>query len=207
MNVEKIAVFMKEHCLADSLALANTIVVFERKNAKWMNIEEFYVNLSAVLSVAELRAEIRRIAEKLGTCRIAAGYQISGVIYRELDKMGFSIFEIPRCSEEILDDILRDVQEENTLSNIEEVGADKPAQTDTPGVYFFDLQRLQDKNPEISSKQALKDFLDSVPFYELHLVCAHIPPWIKSGLYDIREEQTTDGKTIAVIKKKQCGGG
>lgn len=207
MSIDKIAVFMKEYSLDVSLPLANTMLVFKRDDDKWMNIEKFYVNLSAGLSIEQLRAEIRRIAEKLGTCRIAAGYQISGIIYRELDKMGFSIFEITHCSEEILDGILRDVEEANASGSAAEGGAEKPAQTDTPGVYFFDLQRLQKEKPDISSKQALREFFDTVPFYELHLVCAHIPPWLKNGMYDIREENTEDGKTIAVIRNKQCGGG
>lgn len=206
MNHNRIAIFMKDGAIVESLSSANTIVVFERKDTKWINIGEHYVNLSIDLTAPMLRAEIRRVAEKLGDCRICAGLQISGVIYRELDRMGFSIFEIPQCSGEILDHILRDIEEERASGDIIAGSVDKPVQTDMPGVYYFDLQRLQAEKPEISSKQALKDFLETVPFYELHLVCAHIPPWINDGIYDICDEQTGDNRIIATIKKKQCGG-
>jgi hypothetical protein len=44
-----------------------------------------------------------------------------------------------------------------------------PVETDTPGVFRLDLIRLQRERPDVSSKMALKDFLGTTPFYELHL--------------------------------------
>ncbi|MDR2615541.1 MAG: hypothetical protein LBC28_03070, partial [Oscillospiraceae bacterium] len=64
-----------------------------------------------------------------------------------------------------------------------------------PGEYSFDLAALQAERPEISSKTALRDWLDNTPFTRLRLRCRHTPPWIAgSGKYDIYE--TPDGESI-----------
>lgn len=206
MISDKIAIFMKDTCEAASCGMADTIAVFEKTDGEWVRNETLYVNSMERSGIPEIRSEIRRIAEALGACRIAAGTQISGIMYQELDKLGFSIFEITQCSPAVLDEILKDVTELNASAGTPEEAPGKPAETETPGVFFFDLQRLQNAHPEISSKQALRDFLENEPFYELRLVCAHLPPWLENGGYDINTEPMADGQTLAVLRKKQCGG-
>jgi hypothetical protein len=51
---------------------------------------------------------------------------------------------------------------------------------------------------------ALKDFLGTTPFYELHLKCAHVPPWMEDDRYEIKTEPA-DGGVLAVVRKSNCG--
>jgi hypothetical protein len=202
----QIAVFMRGYTKSTSSTVITTVIVFEKSNAGWNEISRYYVNISADLDLSSLRAEIRKTLDLLGGCRVAAGASISGVLFRELDSRGFSVFEIESCSPETLDGILDDMNESLSDEDGVEVIPTQPVETETPGVYQLDLDRLQETFPEITSKQALRDFLDTTPFIELRLLCAHVPPWLESESLDISIEKTGAAVTAA-IRKKQCKGG
>ena len=205
MNL-KIAVFMKGDNKSASSTSSTTVIVFEKNNEVWDELNRHYVNIATDMDLASLRTEIRKTIDLLGDCRVAAGAQISGVLFRELDSRGFSVFEIESCSPETLDGILSDIDEALKDEPHARDVPSTPVETQTPGVYHLDLVNLQQAYPEVSSKQALRDFLDSTPFYELRLVCAHLPPWLEDGPYDISTEKT-NAALIATIRKKQCQGG
>jgi hypothetical protein len=202
----KIAVFMKEIKNDVSYQVPLTVRVFEKRESEWVKLGYDYVNLSANMDLPSVRQEIMRLLDSLGNCRIAAGTEITGVLYRELDSHGYAVFEIDDCSPDTLDGILRDLDE--TIQAADGTGdvPRKPVETETPGVYFMDLNRLQESYPDMSSKQALREFLESTPFYELKIACAHLPPWLENGPYDISEEKT-GVSVMATIRKKQCRGG
>lgn len=207
MTNKRIVAIMKDDKQNDSLPSAYMVAVFERLSAAWTEIERYYVNINEAEGISALRTEIRNVISWLGECRIAAGAQISGIVYQELDRAGFSIFEISQISPEILDDILLDVEEAEKARCAVAGVPMAPIETSTPGIYSLDLIKLQQAFPELSSKQALRPFLDNTPFYELRLICAHIPPWLEQEPYDIKTEKEKDGEIIAVVRKKQCGGG
>ena len=79
-----------------------------------------------------------------------------------------------------------------------------PVQTQTPGVYFLNLLELQKECPEISSKKALASFLSDTPFLELHLVCAHIPPWLIADSAHEKKIKKEEGGLYVTITKSQC---
>ncbi len=202
----KISVIMKDALGVASLSMPITIVVFEKKNALWFEKDRHYVNVEAGGGLGAMRLEIAKLIGSLGDCRIAAGSDITGVLYRELDRHGFSIFEIEDCSPETLDGILCDIDEANLFAGNLHDTPTKPVETETPGIYHLDLMRLQRDFPEMTSKEALREFLDTTPFYELRLVCQHIPPWLEIAPYEITSEQ--GGLAVhATIRKKQCKGG
>lgn len=202
----KIAVFIQDKFRS---ALSETMmrtIVFEQSDGVWNQIEEYYVNLSPGADVGTVREEIKKLLERLDNCRIVAGSSFSGVLYRELDSRGFSIFEVDEFSPGTLDSILRDIDEARIEAGLAADAPTHPIEMNTTGVYQLDLVKLQKANPEISSKQALCEFLETTPFYELRLVCAHVPPWLMSGSYDISTETAGD-VVAATIRKKQCRGG
>lgn len=207
MKNEKIAVIMKECGKIDSLLVADKIRIYEKQDAGWEYHEEHYVNIDDQAELVYMRSELQKIIHKLNDCRIIAGGEISGIVYNEFNRFGYSIFEIPEISSEIFDGIVMDIiAAEETAAHSKDIKMTQPTETSVPGVYYLDLIKLQMESPEISSKKALKEFLDNTPFYELQLLCEHIPPWLSTEIFDIADSKTDAGKTLAVIRIKQCGG-
>ena len=199
-----IAVFMNEVGVPASLSSAKQIAVYENKDGSWSAMREIYVNFGAITDMTALRSEVKKLAAELGECRITAGSKMNGIIYRELNSLGFSIFEIDQVNAPILDGILSDIKEAEYEENNSNTEVLRPVETETPGVFSFDLIRYQQQFPERSSKQALKEFLQNTPFFELKLTCSHIPPWLEKD-YQIETEHLENAKYIATIRNKQCG--
>lgn len=203
MDKCKIVVFLKEGDIVASFSSADVIVVFEKKQTEWVKIKRAYVNEKIDETLGDLRTAIRGVGD-FDDCRIVAGADISGIVYQELSRMGFSIFEINKCTPDVLDGILSDVEAAEREAEEAGRGMTSPVETGTPGIFFLDLVRLQEARPDITSKQALQTFLEKAPFYELHLACAHVPPWIENGPYEVKMETADNGSSVAVIRKKRC---
>ena len=204
MFADIIAVFMNDSNIVDSAASAKCVHVFKKANNTWTVSNILGIDFSTCKDISTLRKAVKELVVSLGECRIAAGKQMSGIIYRELDRYGFSIFEIDNAKPEILDGILMDLEEAEQSDSALET-ATTPVETDSPGVYAFDLIQYQRQFPEKSSKQALKEFLEHTPFYELKLTCSHIPPWLETA-YEVDNNDSSDGNIVATVRKKQCGG-
>jgi hypothetical protein len=155
------------------------------------------------LSVSGARDALGGFLDRLGDCRIAAGAGLTGVLYRALDSRGYSIFDTGDVSPRTLDGILADLNATEAPGSAS--APVRPVETETPGVYELNLFRLQEAHPDVSSKQALREFLEMTPFFELRLICAHIPPWLESGPYEI--SSAVFGGVLAVtVRKKNCRG-
>jgi hypothetical protein len=202
----KIAVFTHNKFKNDASTTILRAIVFERNAQAWNEYDSYYVNIKPDGDLLSVREEIKKLIASLADCRVAVGSQFSGVLYRELDNSGFSIFETQDFSPETLDGILRDLEEARTEEAITAKTPTCPVETQTPGVFYLDLLELHEASPEMSSKQALREFLETTPFYELRLKCAHIPLWLEAGPYEITTEAGVDC-TIATVRKKQFGGG
>jgi hypothetical protein len=203
---EEIAVLIQDKFKNENENSLLRAIVFHKDNGSWLRKKENYVNITHESGIESVREEIKKLIECLGGCRVAVGSQLSGVLYRELDNSGFSIFEAQDFSPETLDGILRDLEEERKKDVITAMTPKCPVETETPGVFYLDLLGLREAFPEMSSKQVLREFLETTPFYELRLRCAHVPPWLEGGLYAITTETGGDG-VMAVIRHIQCGGG
>jgi hypothetical protein len=202
----KIAVFVQDKFKNGKTDTMMRVIIFQEDNGLWNQLDENYVNMNPETGIGAYREDIKKLIECLADCRIAAGPQFSGVLYRELDNSGFSIFEAQDFSPETLDGILRDLEKAGTEEATTAKAPKCPVETETPGVFYFDFIRLQETFPEMSSKQALRSFLETTPFYELRLKCAHVPPWLEAGPYEMTTE-SGDDSTMAIIRKKQCGRG
>ncbi|MEA4973022.1 MAG: Fe-only nitrogenase accessory AnfO family protein [Candidatus Metalachnospira sp.] len=157
-------------------------------------------------SPLKIRRDTEALIELIENCDTVAFKEIFGIPFSVFEMAGFKIFSIDYYSDEMLMGIEEDIESLNDLKEKKEemLNSAKPVETDTPGVYYFDLLEIQAKCPEISSKQALKQFLDSTPFMELRLVCAHIPPWIeKDTRFNIKSEKNDRG-IYSVITLRQC---
>ncbi len=203
MISKDIAIIMKDGETVASFFDCDRVSVFRVGEDGRTLLNMYYVNLESddPLSVRRL---VRQIADSLGSCRILAGSRIGGLFYREFDRLGFSLFEIRDTGPATLAGIAGDwEQAEEEAASCREMPA-CPVEPAVPGVFRLDLIRLQRERPDVSSKMALKAFLETAPFYELHLLCAHVPPWMEAGRYEIKTGPA-EGSLLAVVRKSSCG--
>ncbi len=203
----KIAILMKDPGSAASFFDADKISIFEKNDCGWELMSELSFPSDIKTEPSELRAATLRLIEDMGDCRVIAGAKISGVPYTELDRCGFSIFEIEDYGPGLFEAIAEDMENAGAEMSLNEkmISDARPIETSTPGVYYLDLVALQAERPEVSSKRAMKEFFETTPFVELHLVCGHIPQWLEDLPLDISKSETADGKIKAVISRKRCG--
>lgn len=202
----KIALYLQDGCSAVSFSQANTLVIYEKEYKKeWRSTRTMSIDFSTAGGLSAQRFKVRALIAQLEGCGVIAGKSLTGVAYAEFDKAGFSIFEIESVQPDTFDGILREIAQSDEKLRIkaEMIRQAGPVETATPGIYFLDLAALQTECPEISSKKALNDFLSSTPFLELHLVCKHLPPWLRDFPLNIKISGSGEQVT-AVITKKQC---
>lgn len=203
-----ISVIMNDNEKITSFFEARKIAIYKCRGDVWERCRDLPVHVDRSIGREALRAETLRIIDLLGSCRIITGRGIRGVPYTEFDRRGFYIFEADDYSPYVFDGIAEDIESDIGEAALKEkiIRNACPVETSIPGVYFLDLVMLQMECPEVSSKQAMREFFEKTPFSELHLVCAHIPPWLEGMGLQIDSRRAENGSFRAVIRKKQCGG-
>ena len=199
----KIAVVLNQDSQVSSLEKETVLAVFKMDNG-WKIAQEIPVSVDNGQNIAAVRQQFIDLAAQLEDCKIIAGSSITGIAYHTFDRLGYSIFEVQELSPAVLDSILEDVSNASEKNRTEKAVRTEPAETETPGVYSLDLLALQKEHPEITSKKALQPFLRTTPFVELHLQCAHVPPWIENDPCLSVRTQGSNG-SIHVVITKQCG--
>lgn len=202
MMPDKISIYMNDASMLVAFSESTHIIVFEKKD-HWSIVDKIRIPSPNSCSMTDIRDNIHSLIEQMGGCRVIAGLELVGLPFNIFDRMGFDIFTISSFSDEVLDGILNDIQHGNEMEQmrLEIIRNAKPVETLTSGIYFLDLAMLQNECPEISSKQALKDFLNETAFMELHMICKHIPPWLENGNYKITSSKNEDGNLFCIIAK------
>jgi hypothetical protein len=154
----------------------NVVSIYRRQERMWVCARTLLFDAGSTQEA--MRTNIRNFAAALGDARIVLGRSVSGIAYTVLNQMGFHICEMEQFSTECLDDLVEAIGANNDSG----VAAKKPAPTDEPGQYVFDLSAALAAYPELSSKKILRPFFDSTPFHELKIFCGHLPPWLPSEL-------------------------
>lgn len=201
----KIAVYTKNGTELSPFFQSDCITIYT-KDGEWNMDRQINVLSPLPQDTQALRKYIRALAESMGDCRVIAGGGMSGLPYNIFGKAGFSVFDITKLSPEILDDIADDVSSATLLADEACRDATGPIESSIPGIFSVNLIKAQSSDPSVSSKKLLQPFLRDTPFFELHMVCSHIPPWLEDGCWDIKQEKTRDGNIKAVLIKKQCKG-
>jgi hypothetical protein len=200
----KIAVFLKDGELSDFFG-ANGFRVFVKDGGGWRTERDMAFNAVTGGSPAATRDAVDALPPMIADCAVLAGGALAGIPFSRFNQAGLHIFEIREISDEIFDEILRDIHASSVAREARRDAAEaaRPVETETPGVYVLDLIALQTEFPEISSKKALTEFLENTPFMELRLRCRHVPPWIEnSGGYDIEAVGLPEGGVAAVLRRK-----
>lgn len=188
-----------------SLEECTEVLLFENEGSSWGIIGRLPFRLEG-RKPNEIRDSVRSLVLKLD-CKVVVARTISGIPYHVFDTTGFSIFEAENLSDRLLYDILRDISmaQNQVLS---EQTATEPIPIDEEGRWFLDLISLQERHPEISSKKALRPFLQNQAFLELKLLCTHLPPWLDVELpprhLGCTIENDPDGRIMVSISHTLC---
>lgn len=201
----KIVVFSREKEM-QPFSDCNMAQVYEKQGEAWNMVHTVSFSPLQSITVRELREETTKIISMIGEAEAVVCREITGIPFSVFDKSGYCIFLTDKISQDTLDGIIGDIEEsdEKKRQKEEMIKNASPVETSTPGVYYLNLKELQEQCPDISSKKALTAFLSETPFLELHVICAHVPPWLeRDSSYD-KKVLSEEGETHLVITRKQC---
>jgi hypothetical protein len=204
--MEKIAVFMNQDRGMANFYDCDYIMVIAQKLEALETERVMTFDRIMPEKPIQIRNDVQKIVEMIKDCEVVAFKEISGIPYSVFDSKGFYIFSVPDYADETLKGIFSELDAfQKTRDKQEEMIKNaRPVETENPGIYYFDLQKVQELCPEISSKKALKQFLETTPFMELKLVCAHIPPWLKQDeRFMVKAEEHKDCVN-AIVTHRQC---
>jgi hypothetical protein len=202
----KIAVFTRDGAELCPFFESNTFCVFVRDDMGFrIEREETFERFTPDTPNA-LRRSVSALLPLISDCGVIAGGALSGIAFTVFDRAGLHIFELTELSDETLFGVLSDVDSVRDSAALREkiLRDARPVETENDGVYYLDLVMLQTKCPEISSKKAMRDFMETTPFSELHLICRHIPPWIECDEELIIDARPKGEDIYAVISKRSC---
>ncbi len=203
----KIAIIVNSESELTNFEEGSSIMLYNKLNDTWQIEDIIRYSLAPLSSISDTRDCVKTVISNLKDCKIIIAKTMSGIPYIIFDRMGFAIFETTAISNIILDDILSDVEEYSNKKILTSVElSPSPVETEIPGVYFFNLIELQQKHPEISSKKALKAFIENAQFSKLEIICSHLPPWLGSyfspkKLTYIMEELDMNSYKVCISKE------
>jgi len=208
---KEIAVFIGEEGTTAQLSEIGKIVVFTKWSSKWQLVREQNFTLSGNLDLRMMRQTMSQAVEFLADCKIFVAQAVSGVPYFELEKGKISVWEFDGLPVDFLDYIW--AKEAEVKANLENQAATAvvPAPVDLGnGCYRVSIQDIQNNNSGITSKQILLPFLSQGNFYQLEVLCSHIPPWLEMELGTNRfagiVEKLAANQMKVLITRQTCNG-
>ncbi|WP_077609499.1 Fe-only nitrogenase accessory AnfO family protein [Clostridium sp. Marseille-P2415] len=203
--MDRIAVFSREKEIV-SFVKCNMVDIYEKQDETWKIARTASFLPLGGLTVKELRKETEKIAHLAEEVKAVVCKEIAGIPFSVFNRKGCCIFSVEKIDDETLNGVITDIEESDEKERMKDemIRNARPAETRTPGVYMLNLQELQKECPEISSKKALMPFLSNTPFLELHLICAHVPPWLERDASCEKRVQSRDGLMHVLLTKKQC---
>ena len=192
--LKRIAVIVNDEQELSPFEKGSFINIYNKNNTQWQLFKEVRYYINTNMSLSDLRENIKSLIMELEDCKIIVGKVMSGLAYNIFDRNGFAIFEAKDITSSVLDDIYNEVSSlKAEAANSKQITL-SPVQTEENGVFYINLIELQAKHPEISSKKALKPFLETTPFYRLEVICSHVPPWFDNILPELNLSYSTEEK-------------
>ncbi len=204
--LKKIAVIVNDEEDLASFEKGSYINIYNKNNTQWQLFKEIHYYINTGMSLSDLRENIKSLIIELKDCNIVVGNVMSGLAYNVFDRAGFAIFEAKDVTSSLLDDIYKEVSTSKVEAAVSKQIPLLPVQTEENGVFYINLIELQAKHPEISSKKALKPFLETTPFFRLEVICSHVPPWFDNILPELNlsysiEEKVDNHYKVSILNK------
>ena len=186
-------------------AEADTFVLYSGFKAEWKQSDSFSIAQKPQQAQA-IRDIVRQLLSRFADTRIILSKQINGIAYQVLNRHGYHIFESDSIGD--LDGIVLEIEAVQNEAQIKKNIHLEPYTKNDDGCYYLNLIELQREHPEISSKKALRRFMEEQTFMELELICQHLPPWMGDVMtargLQYRIESAGDHACRAVIFKGNC---
>lgn len=205
---QDIAVCIGDNGATSSLYDASAIAIYHKEQGCWQAGREKKIALDKQGGMAVLRQQMAEIIHFLGGCKIFVGWAVVGVPYFELEKIQCSIWEFEGVPLSFLDYVL--AQEENKLANLPSSTSSTipvPIEREN-GDFYISIKEVQENGGGITSKQVLMPILRQGKFYNLEVLCNHVPPWLEVELKDgnlaSRVEKRTPTESYIYISKRGC---
>lgn len=208
-----IAAYLDENGKTASFKETGIVKIFTEKNKQWVVIREIPLTLDENQGMNFIRKTLKEMVEALGECKVVVAKEVVGIPYNVLDGAGFNVWEIDGVPEEFLDYVFEKEEEEKLSASIKSNDIEEiitePVETVREGYYFIDFKEIQEKKPEITSKQVLIPFFREKVFYELEAIFSHIPKWLEAELqrlnFKMDVKKINDNEFNVIICKKVCG--
>ncbi|TCT16763.1 Fe-only nitrogenase accessory protein AnfO [Natranaerovirga pectinivora] len=196
------------------------IKVFEKDNNRWIVSKEIPISINKEKGMKGIREEIANIADAIQMCKIIVAKKAIGLFYTVLEVKGFNIYELEGKPEEFLDFVLENEATDSyydidTANEIKEVKKENeaivihmPQKINENGDYYLNLKEEQCGNGGFTSKQVLLPFFKKAMFYQLEIICSHIPPWFDREFESLglekEVEQINDNEYKVMVTRKIC---
>lgn len=203
-----IAVYVSGNGETASLYDKGKIVVYRKKSGQWSILREKEFILGNCMGISVLREKMAEVLEFLNGCQVYAGLSVAGLPYYELERAGYSVWELEGKPLEFLDSVLAEEEESHDENNNSEKNNAKPAPVEiSNGYYRISIKEIQENNTGVTSKQALLPFLRRGKFNSLEILCNHVPPWLQAELMGggySGEIEKNDCKEVKIILSRGC---
>lgn len=206
---KKIAVLLNNDEETETMYASTVIKVYSKEKSYWEVVNQFPFTLKNSTTVKSIRESLVNLVEKLEECKAIVAKELSGIPQTVLDMSGFTILEVEGKPEDFLDEVVESLEKyqislpySNKECNI------SPVPINNEGNYYINLKEIQNNNQGVSSKQALRPFLNNTTFYELTIVCSHIPNWLEGELKKLNmalnTTMVTQNEYKIIIFNKTC---
>ncbi|QJW48072.1 nitrogenase [bacterium BFN5] len=206
--MREIAVRVDQNGNTTTLYESGKIVVYKKQLNGWTIYREHLFKLHHQQELTELRKSMKEVMLFLGSCRVLVLSSITGVPYLELEKAGFHVWEAEGNLDELLDEVLEREEQTAAAVIVQNSAIPKPVDMGN-GFYRISLCDIQKSGNGATSKQVLQAFLRNEVFYQLEVLCNHIPSWLEaeaqSGKLRCDSEKTDSGELRVLISKLVCG--
>lgn len=212
--LKEIAVYINNLGKVADLNEAGTIKIFSKdNNNNWNIVRELLFKFHSIGNMKDIGLDTINIAESLGHCKILIAKGLPDFTFKMLDSIGFSVWTMDGELEEILEYVLEKEEEEaeevkfinNSIFSSKKQIAE-PVEIGDKGCYILNIKEVQERNMGVTSKQALKPFLNNKNFNELIVTCSHIPCWLENELENLnlnfRFSKTGEDDYIIIINNK-----
>lgn len=204
---KEVGVFINSAGVTASLYDEGKICVYRRQQGAWQIIREQVFGLEKSRGMREMRSKIAEALDFLADCKIFVGLSVVGLPYFELEKAHISVWEFEGKPLDFLDYII--AQEEAAQKQKhqkESYRVPVPVETSN-GCYSISIKDIQENNSGVTSKQVLLPFIRKGHFYELEVICNHVPPWLEMELENgnlTSMIQKIDAREIKVTIGRKC---
>lgn len=191
---------------------AGNIIVYRRQMGIWGIERQLTFALAQDKGIREMRSQMGDVLQFLGDCKIFVASSITGVPYYELERTGCSVWEFAGKPVEFLEYVIakeEEAEQEQLTAKEKAVVIPVPEPTGG-GNYRISIKAVQESDAGVTTKQILMPFLKRGGFYQLEIICNHVPPWLEleamtGGTLVYESEKIGPGEMRVLLKKRMCG--